>query len=203
MVLVRVHCLQDAVGSARPGGDPLVVPVELLQPASLPGGVADYDTAFGASPTSSFVDHLDRLESRIGSPDASIEQASLLATARALRPLPGQRGVVVGLAGQPVLLELFPSRSALRAHLGELLAGLLLDASAAGMVVEATPGRRARRLVNRLEALKAGPDLTVDAGMGTAFGADSPYAALRGVGVDDRWVHLTVLNRRHSLLTVA
>jgi len=161
--------------------------------------VARYDAAFGASKTSSYVDHLDRLENA----DGSVEQAALLAQARRVRPLPGQRGVMVGLAGQPVLVEVYPSTSSLGAHLGELLAGMLLDAAAGGLAAEATPGRRARRLAGRLDRLSARADCSVDAGIATSMTVDSSHAAVRGIVIGDRWAHLTVLNRRHPLLEVA
>ena len=112
--------------------------------------VAGYDAAMGPSATSSFVDHLDRLATPAGGSDSSqsrttgagpeLDVAVLVRQLRALRPIAGQRGVLVGVGGQPVLLELYPSTRALAAHLGELLTGLLLDAVATDAPIEATPG---------------------------------------------------------------
>ena len=175
-----------------------ITPVEDRQQAVW-ARVAQYDGAFGPSATSSYLDHLDQL----ANPDAPDDRADLLAKAHAVRPLPGQRGVLVGFAGQPVLLELFPSTSALGSHLPELLTGMLLDAVARGIPAEVTPGRRARRLVGRLDGLTARADRGIDAGLATSFAADTANTVVRGVGIGDRWAHLTVLNRRHQLLEVA
>ena len=167
--------------------------------------VGRYDAVMGASPTSSYLDHLDRLErsgERAGRDRRGEKQQAWLDGARRLRPLPGQRGVVVGMGGHPVLLELYPSTAALAAHLEQILTGALLDAVAAGLPDEETPSRRVRRLVARLDGLSARPDRDVDAGAGTALAADSEHALVRGVSLDQRWAHLTAFNRRHELLEI-
>jgi hypothetical protein len=148
--------------------------------------VSAYDRSMGASQTSSYVDHLDRLQDSTDRPRTPI--------------LDGQRGVIVGLAGQPVLLEVFPSHSCLATALPDLLASLMLDALASGAAAEVTPGRRARRLVERLDARHAHHASALDAGAGQTFVLDTPYAALRGVTLDEGWAHLTAFNRRHPLV---
>jgi hypothetical protein len=151
--------------------------------------VSAYDRSMGASQTSSYVDHLDRLQDSTNRPRTPI--------------LDGQRGVIVGLAGQPVLLEVFPSHACLAAALPNLLAALMLDALASGAAAEVTPGRRARRLVERLDARHAHHASELDAGAGETFVLDTQYAALRGVALDDEWAHLTAFNRRHPLVEVS
>ena len=151
--------------------------------------VSAYDRSMGASNTSSYVDHLDRLHSsndRLNTP-----------------VLDGQRGVIVGVAGQPVLLEIFPSHACLTEALPDLLGALMLDALASGAPSEMTPGRRARRLVERLDGRRAHHASALDAGAGDTFVLDTQYAALRGVAFGKEWAHLTAFNRRHPLVEVS
>ena len=151
--------------------------------------VAGYDRTMGASATSSYIDHLDRMRPNVGFPAASV--------------LDGQRGVVIGLAGQPVLLELFPSHACLTAALPELIAGLMVDALAGATPMAVTPGRRARRLVERLDGRCAHLADQVNAGDAAPFSLITEYAAVRGVTLDEQWAHLTVFNRRHPLVEVS
>ena len=181
--------------------------------------VSGYDTAMGASATSSFLDHLDAFDSdraapsldsrrppAPGGPAAGPSPAEVdgwLREVRAVAPLDGQRGVVVGVAGQPVLLEVFPSSQALTEALPALLTGLLLDAVAAGAPVEPTPARRARRIVERLDGERFHRQEGVDAGLGVPQTLDTRSLAARGVAVDEVWAHLSVFNRTHPLLAAA
>jgi hypothetical protein len=151
--------------------------------------VSRYDHSMGASATSSYVDHLDRLP---GSIDTG-----------AVPVLDGQRGVIVGLAGQPVLLEVFPSHQALRAALPDLLSSLLLDAVSSGAPIEVTPGRRARRMVERLDGRRIHHATGVDAGDAEPFALQTEHAALRGVTLDREWAHLSAFNRHHPLVEVS
>src|SRR3954453_14534673 len=68
--------------------------------------VARYDAAYGASATASYVDHLDRrgalAATSVADPDARLARRLL-----GVRALAGQRGVLIGLGGQPAFLELF------------------------------------------------------------------------------------------------
>jgi Cu+-exporting ATPase len=80
---------------------------------------------------------------------------------------------------------------------------LLLLVIASGAAAEVTPGRRARRLVERLDARHAHHASELDAGAGETFVLDTQYAALRGVALDDEWAHLTAFNRRHPLVEVS
>jgi hypothetical protein len=183
--------------------------------AGSPGMQADvwqrigrYGTALGGSATQSYVDHLDRLAGpglpRAAGPLGLQDGLSgLVRWIRQLPLLPGQRGVIAGIAGQPVSLELYPSKSALAAHVHEALTGLLLDAVASGAAPEAMPSRRARLFASRLDGIHAEARPSVNAGAGTALGVTTKHIALSGVSLAGRWAHLTVLNRHHPLLEIA
>lgn len=155
--------------------------------------VSRYDAAFGASPTASYVDHLNRR--------AAPSDTSGGTGIQKIRPLLGQRGVLIGIGGQPAFVEVFASTSALRRHLPGLLEAAAIDAAL--MLPEPTPGRRARRFVERLATAPLGDELDVDAGAGHALASRSEYHEIRGLGWDDYLLHATVFNRRHHLMEVA
>jgi hypothetical protein len=171
------------------------------------GRVSRYDNAFGASPTASYVDHLNRRgaasEDRNGqSPGAQEAKEAELATGTGnMRALAGQRGVLIGLGGQPAFVELFASPTSLRRHLPGLLEAAAIDAAL--LPAEATPGRRGRRFVGSLTGAPLGDHLGADAGAGHALASLSPHHEIRGLGWDDEVVHVTVFNRRHHLMELA
>ncbi|QJY49831.1 ARPP-1 family domain-containing protein [Pseudonocardia broussonetiae] len=74
--------------------------------------------------------------------------AAASALVAGLSPLPFQSGVLVGIAGRPVLLEVFDAPSTLAAVWGGLLHAAALDAL--GRRPVATLGRHARRFVRDL-----------------------------------------------------
>jgi hypothetical protein len=88
--------------------------------------VAEFEAALDPSPTASYADHLDRLD-RLAAPGPEAlfpddgHVGELIRRIRRLRPLPGQRGVIAGAGGHPVLAEVFASRSVLAAHMHQLL----------------------------------------------------------------------------------
>ena len=164
--------------------------------------VSQYEAAFGSSPTASYVDHLDRFaapaqESLFDEPG---EADGLIGEIRRLRPMPGQRGIIAAVGGQPVLAEVFASRSALAAHMHPILIGLLMDAAAARIAPEPTPSRRARRFAYRLDSVHPELRSEVNAGAGEALRGQTMYALVHGVRLVGRWGHLTALNPRHPLL---
>jgi hypothetical protein len=184
--------------------------------------VSRYDTAFGASPTASYVEHLNRRaapveagDDRIGNAygDGQAEEAEaaqaaeaavaaeLAARIKAIRALPGQRGVLIGLGGQPAFLEVFASPTGLRRHLPGLLEAAAIDAAL--LVPEPTPGRRARRFAGLLANAPIGDELGADAGAGHAMASRSKYHEIRGLGWNDQLLHATVFNRRHPMMEVA
>ena len=148
--------------------------------------VARFEQATGPTASGSFADHLDRLAPE----DAAVGV------------LPGQTGVITGVAGWPVALELFGSPSALSAHLPGILDAARLDALLAGHA-EPVPGRRARRLAAALGALPLEP-APVHAGDGHALTAGGAHLAARGIAVADGILaHLSALNLRHQLIGAA
>lgn len=149
--------------------------------------VARFDQATGPTDTGSFADHLDRLPAD---------------DAAAARVLPGQTGVIIGVAGWPVALELFGFPSALTAHLPGVLAAASLEALLAGHI-EAVPARRAGRFAAAVAGLPL--DLTsVHAGEGNAAAAHADNTAARGIVTPNgALAHLSALNLRHELIGAA
>ena len=181
--------------------------------------VSRYDTAFGASPTASYVDHLNRRAAPFAAGDDGLgdgygdgqaqeaeaaeaaEATELAARVKNIRVLPGQRGVLIGLGGQPAFLELFASPTGLRRHLPGLLEAAAIDAAL--LTAEPTPGRRARRFAGLLANAPIGDELGADAGAGHGVASRSKYHEIRGLGWNDQLLHATVFNRRHNLMEVA
>ena len=169
--------------------------------------VSRYDNAFGASPTASYVDHLNRRVAPFDGGDGQVQgaqeakAAELTAGIKKLRALPGQRGVLIGLGGHPAFVELFASPTGLRRHLPGLLEAAAIDAEL--LPAEATPGRRARRFVGSLGGAPLGDQRGADAGAGHALAARSPHREIRGLGWNDQLLHATVFNARHYLMEVA
>jgi hypothetical protein len=79
-----------------------------------------------------------------------------------LRPLPGQAGVIVAIAGQPFMMEVFDDAQTLRKQFDSIIAAAGLDALGQPAVV--TPSRRARRMVERLERMHLRPTDSIDDG---------------------------------------
>ena len=166
--------------------------------------VSRYDTAFGASATASYVDHLNHQAGAQLSDDGQVQgsaRGELVAGMGKIRPLLGQRGVLIGLGGQPAFVELFASTSALRRHLPGLLEAAAIDAAL--LPAQRTPGRRARRFAGDLAAVPIGAERGADAGSGHAMASRSACHEIRGLGWDDHLLHATVFNRRHPMMEVA
>jgi hypothetical protein len=125
--------------------------------------VRRYDEALGATATSSLADHLDRVTPGV-SPHA----------------LPGQSGVIVGVAGQPIALELFGSQSALAAHLPAIVEAAALEAMLYPQL-EYVPARRARRFAESVKRIDWQPE--VGDGPGQAWCGRSDRATLRALMV--------------------
>lgn len=150
--------------------------------------VGRYESEFGGSATSSLVALQERLDG---------ELADVLA---ATRPLFGQRGVLIGAAGHPVLLEVFDDPQALAEQWDALLSAVALDARLAP--AQPTPGYRARAFVQRLAAAPvrridvAGQAYTLHAG-------DNDLVSARGIATGDRLLHLAALNAKHRFVLAA
>ncbi len=99
--------------------------------------VATYeDTLMAPSATSSYADVVAR------------RQTDVTALTQDLAPLPGQRGVILGIGGEAVALELFDSAATFADYFDSLLAGYAVDALSAEPV--ATPSTNARRFIRRM-----------------------------------------------------
>ena len=148
--------------------------------------VARFEQAAGPTGSGSFADHLDLLP----------------LDAATVRALPGQTGVITGIAGWPVTLELFGSPSALSAHLTGILDAARLDALLAGHA-EPVPGRRARRFAAALSDLPL-ESAPVHAGEGHAVTGGAARLAARGIAAPcGLLAHLSALNLRHKLIGAA
>ena len=135
--------------------------------------VATYESALAApSATSSYEDVV------------TSRQTDVTALTRDLAPLPGQRGVIVGIGGEAVALELFDSAATFAEYFDSLLAGYSVDALAAQPV--ATSSSKARRFVRRMagadwtfgDAVGLGREITIQGeqltGSGLAWSEDRP-----------------------------
>ncbi|MER5674834.1 ARPP-1 family domain-containing protein [Pseudonocardia alni] len=116
-----------------------------------------------------------------------------------LAPLPFQSGVLAGVAGRPLLLEVFDSPRTLAAAWDGLVAGIAVDAVGADPVV--TPGHRARRFVAQLAAVPTAP--VSGGGEGTAFAGATAAARLSSLSWRGRAVVTVATNPAHPLVVAA
>lgn len=147
--------------------------------------VWDRVARYGASPTGSL---LDTTRDRVEAADELV---------RGLRPCAFQSGVLVGVAGQPLLLEVFDSPRTLAAVWDGLLRGVAVDALDAPP--GETPGRRARRFVRHLPDVVLGP--VGVGGCGTALRGESPYTRVTALRWRARAVATVAVNLRHPLVS--
>ena len=145
--------------------------------------IAEYDTQFGHNPTSSLAGHADRAAQFVD---------ELVHT---MKPLPGQVGVLVGIAGQPVMFEVFDSPRTLWGQFASIMLAAGLDALNQQPV--STPARRAIRFVDRASLVQAVP--VAPAGAGTTVAGRSVYASVTALAWRRHLVHLSVANPRHPL----
>lgn len=147
-------------------------------------------------------DDVRRYERPGGAPVTSVlsDRLEQLTPLSPLQPMPGQRGVLVGIGGQPLALELFGSSRALDAHLPAIVDAARLDAQLLGGAHSPVPGRRARRLIGHLDDL--GLDRgAIDSRGGIPFAISTSRIIARGIAVaDGRIAHLGLLNIRHPIL---
>ncbi|MCM3516588.1 ARPP-1 family domain-containing protein [Nocardioides sp. P86] len=116
-----------------------------------------------------------------------------------VRPLIGQVGVLVGIGGQPYVAEVFDSPTALRDQLPALLEAAALDAQLARAVP--TPGRRARRFVDRAARVRLAAG--EQAGVAERRRAATDHLDVVALRWDGHDVHTRITHVRHPLLAGA
>ena len=118
---------------------------------------------------------------------------------RGMRPYPGQVGLLVGLAGQPLVTEVFDSPRMLARQFEAIVRAAAIDAI--DLQPAETPGRRARRFLTRAASLR--PRTSADAGIAVARTARSEYVDLKSVQWEGRALHTLLTNPRHDLVLAA
>ena len=164
-------------------------PLSLLPHLEQPDGqhevwrrVSRFGAVAGPSATESLLDRLDA---------TSAGPQRLTA---GLRPLSGQRGLLVGIAGRPAWLEVFGSSRALAAHWSGLLDAAALDAL--GRPTVRTPAALARAFAERVESTELAH--TRSAGLGARWQGGGRIR-VDGVRWSDRTVHLSAVDLTHAL----
>ena len=160
-----------------------------------------YQDHYGQRPTSNMAELFD------GDDDLPMRrrfqrlERELQAHSRAV--MPGQNGIVIAVAGQPIMLEVFPSGRLLQHHLPALFKGLAMDAAL--FVDEPTPSRRARRFVERTMAREL--EIIRDMRDSAIYGAHDEYVDIRVLRseVDQRTTsaHVLAISSRHDLVLAA
>lgn len=153
-----------------------------------------YERTYGQSDTSSLVELGERMEN-------AAHDVPRGAFAEPIpEPLPGQRGVIVGVAGHPLLLELFDDLRALADQWDSILQAAQFDA---GTVKPArVPAWRARAFADRI----AGAPTRPIARRGIAeevVAEDLSLFSARGVRHGGDLLHLSAVNVRHELILAA
>lgn len=149
--------------------------------------VRRYDSERGRSATSSYLDHADRSERIIDD------------LVSGLRPFPGQVGVLIGLAGQPLVAEVFDTPESLGRHFDAIVRAAAMDA--VGLPPSATPGRRARRFLDRAGLVRTCP--TEHAGIGLGGTGRSEHVEATALLWGGHAIHTLLTNPHHELLLAA
>lgn len=139
-------------------------------------------------------------------------QPSIARLVTGLRPLPGQTGVVIAIAGRTLMAEAFDHPRTLREQFDSIITAAGLDAL--GQPEVETAARSAHRLIESFEAVRLrrtdtaglgtearGPDGLGTAGLGTALAGRTNRADVTALTWRDRLLHTRIVNVRHPLLT--
>jgi hypothetical protein len=150
--------------------------------------VDSYQRIYGPSPTGSLVDVIDAV-------DARHHAEQLIPEA-----LPGQRGVLIGIGGHPVILEVFDHPRAFARQWHRTIRGLLVDALRSRPV--STPGWRARAFAHRASRRHLEP--CAPAGSGVLAEISDDLIDARGLhDGGGRLIHAASVNVRHDALVAA
>lgn len=193
--VVEVCCVEQGrwAGSAEHRGGERRVAPSVVGGLRNPGGnrqgqvwdrVRRYEPVMGATATTSHAEHLDRIAVDVNG--------------WAFRPLEGQRGVIIGIMGVPLSLELFSTSDALAAQWRALVQAAALDARLGPPI--RTTASAARRFAERVERTSTG---RVPDGVAFRVRSDRPGVSVRGMGLDDVLLHANVLHSSHPLLVGA
>jgi hypothetical protein len=145
--------------------------------------VRRYELRYRGNATHSLLEATDRVERAA---------ATLIA---GLSPLPFQTGVLIGIGGQPLVLEAYDSPQTLAHVWDDLLRAAAVDAVHARAVP--TPGRRARRFVQRMTEVPLAP---ISGGIGSCGRGTTPYVRMSVLAWRGRAVHTVAINQRHELV---
>jgi hypothetical protein len=164
--------------------------------------VSRQEARYGNRPTSSLVDVMldEQAMDRASEQELSaLRLRHLTEQLAAYRPLRGQSGILIGVAGQPVLLEIFSSSRGFTRHLPQLLSGFALDVVDSPVIP--TPSRRARRFA---EAVMNTDLTTVSSdGISTHVTGSHEKADIRALQVRDSALHVVAINKIHDLTLAA
>ncbi|WP_426940067.1 ARPP-1 family domain-containing protein [Pseudarthrobacter sp. S6] len=174
--------------------------------------VSRFDAVRGPSVTSSLLDHLDRFTQDRDDPFTASDAPA---------PLDGQRGVVIGLGSQPLLLEVFGTHTLFRRHYRQLIESALLDVELLPPKIRASrsmPAQLARDFAAAVQATDFGtfdgglPELEVRHHRGGLRSRNVSRTAgpitAAGIAVElphrkPELAHLTGWNTRHTLMEIA
>lgn len=168
--------------------------------------VARYGSRYGQSGTSNLRDLRDgQAEVRRDEQQARREQqrramqAALEQYARHL--LPGQAGVLIGVLGQPLALEIITSPREFVRNIDALLKAYALDAVEVPGIP--TPGRRARRFAERI--MDSSLEQLAEDAMAMSFGASNEYVSIQTTvaHATHKSLHTLIVSNRHELLLAA
>lgn len=174
--------------------------------------VSRYEGVYGGRQTSSLesimnLRQTDRLgdessdeESRIQRNSELVEYVSGELFRLARHTLPGQNGVMVGVSGQPMFLEIFNDEGAFRSQIEEIFKAVALEAPRA--TGEPTPGRRAVRFAaNTMDS-----PIAYEPNNPTIVSASNNFIDLRSLVAlsgKERTLHTSVISARHELVLAA
>ena len=142
-----------------------------------------------------FVDQTDETSSLVNM--RSSVDSNYRSNLPAPKAVPGQRGVIVAVMGQPIALELFDHPLTLKERLESILMSFLPESLRHDYIE--TPGRRARRFAMRIEANKV--ESTEYEGMLRSKPAVD--VATEAVTDASDLLHVSSLNVRHELVLAA